>query len=95
MVPEGDDFFMSAYRLWTMIQSPVADAESSIFYRQVTIKKFISDDEPHITTTEASTTYPITTTPTSKIFNANRLNLLIIELYHFIFNYFIPILIGK
>ena len=84
MVPADDTYFMSAYRLWTMINSPVAEAESSIFYRQVTVKKFISDDAPHVTTTEATTTYPITTTPTttSKILYANRLNLLIIELYH-------------
>ena len=104
MVPADDTYFMSAYRLWTMINSPVAESESSIFYRQVTIKKFISDDVPHVTTTESTTTYPITTTPTtttssSKIFYSNRLNLLIIEIISFNFytNYFIPIilLIGK
>ena len=60
MMP-GSDNYLDGPRLWTMINRPAASNESKIFYRQVVVKKFISDEEPHTTTPLATTTPPITT----------------------------------
>ena len=63
MVPNDGDYFIDAYKLWTTIDWPAAENESKIYYRQITGKKFESNGSPHVTTTPATTTYPVTTTP--------------------------------
>ena len=70
MMP-GTENNLEGLRLWTMINWPEATNESNIFYRQVVVKKFISDGEPHTTTAPVVTTPPITTTPSKYTLDVN------------------------
>ena len=65
MLPSEGGFRIAAARMWTMVNKPAAESTSSIYYRQVAVKKFVSSDPPHTTTVPAITTYPVTTTPTT------------------------------